>query len=462
MKTKFLLLAILPAFFFFCTLPAQETHHGALSENGSLFFRAEPVNNFFTDKTNEIYYYVHLQGTEKDNTGIRKHVPLNISVVIDRSGSMYGDKLFHTKEAVKFLVGQLDHSDVLSIVLYDTGVEVFLSPQHVEDKAALLKRIDAIQAQGSTNLEGGIRKGYELVQSAEKLLDGEMVNRVLLLSDGLANVGMSSPEQLSAITAGFFKENHISISTFGVGQDYNEDLMAKVALEGGGKYYFISSPETLSAVFGEELNVISQVVAKNTKLKIKFPDDVLTYSRTYAYNSSLTGNTLELDFNDIFANEQKSVLICFKTNGKLKAPLSIECELSYSNAAKDSVVIITDNRKSELKKAANDKEYDGGYNHAASEGYALEISADLYEQANQLCDIGHFDEAKTKVKEAIAILDNHFANVGENVFLRDFEKQLTDYSALIEDMKHMDARTIHFNNTKYKHSHFRTVACPSF
>src|SRR6185436_13698823 len=176
MKAKLTLLAILPALFFFLSLPAQETHHGALSANGSLFFRAEPVNNFFTDKTDEVYYYVHLQGIEKDNTVIKKHVPLNISVVIDRSGSMYGDKLFHTKEAVKYLVNQLDNSDVLSIVLYDTGVEVFLSPQRVEDKQALLKRIDGIQSQGSTNLEGGIRKGYELVQSTQSLLGGEMVN----------------------------------------------------------------------------------------------------------------------------------------------------------------------------------------------------------------------------------------------------------------------------------------------
>src|SRR3954469_14782695 len=113
--------------FFICSISkGQYVHHGDLTANGSLYFRAEAVNNFVPDKSGNIYYYVHLQGTEKTATNQKKHVPLNLSVVIDRSGSMEGDKLNYTKEAVKYLVNQLDSKDVLSIVLYESGVEVFL------------------------------------------------------------------------------------------------------------------------------------------------------------------------------------------------------------------------------------------------------------------------------------------------------------------------------------------------
>jgi Ca-activated chloride channel family protein len=454
---------LITAALFTCSFAkGQYVHHGDLTASGSLYFRAEAVNNFVPDRSGNIYYYVHLQGTEKTATNQKKHVPLNLSVVIDRSGSMEGDKLNYTKEAVKYLVNQLDSKDVLSIVLYESGVEVFLEPQRVEDKAALVKRIDGIVTAGSTNMEGGIKKGYELVNNAKKLLGEEMINRVLLLSDGLANVGISDPVQLSNITRDFFEKDRISITTFGVGNDYNEDLMAKIALQGGGKYYFISSPEKLPALFGEEMQGMSQVIAKNTILKITFPSDQLSYDRTYAYNSSLHGNTLELSFNDIFAKEQKSILISFKQKDKIKTPLSIECGLSYDNNAGDVVVPITDSRKSEIKPFTDEKEFSAGFNRAASEGYVLEVTAELYEKAVQQCDAEHFEDAKKTVKEAKDLLEAHFKNLGENIFLRDFEKKLTEYEALIDSMKNMDRETVRLNIKFQKQKKFRTISCPSF
>jgi Ca-activated chloride channel homolog len=434
---------------------AQNVHHGELSANGSLFFRAEPVNNFLPDKAGNLYYYIHLQGTEKTLTNTKEHVPLNISVVLDRSGSMAGDKLKYTKEALKYVVNNLDSRDILSIVLYDTEVEVFLEPQRIEDKNSLLNRIDKIQIAGSTNLEGGIRRGYSLVKQAKKLLGTEMINRVLLLSDGLANVGVSDPEILSSITKGFFEEDHISISTFGVGTDYNENLMARIALHGGGLYYFIYSPEKLPEIFNEELKGMSKVVAKNTILKIKFPEDQLTYERTYSFSSNLKKNVLEISFNDLFAEEQKSILICFKTSRKLNTPVIIECSLDYSNANNDPMSAVSDLRRSEIKPAADDKEYDSGYNHAASEGYALGITQELYDSAVENADAEHYAEAKEKVKEAREILDNHFKKVGENVFLRDFDKKLSEYALLIDNMKDMDRETFRYNIKLSKEAGFK-------
>jgi len=282
-----------------------------------------------------------------------------------------------------------------------------------------------------------------------------MVNRVLLLSDGLANVGISDPEALSAITKKFFEEEHISISTFGVGNDYNENLMAKIALHGGGLYYFIYSPEKLPAIFNEELKGMSKVIAKNTILKIKFPEEQLTYDRTFNFSSNLKGNVLEISFNDLFAEEQKSILICFKTNRKISTPITIECSLDYSNANTDPMLATTDLRKSEIKPAMDDKEYDLGYNHAASEGYALGITQELYDNAVENANAEHYPEAKAKVKEAREILDNHFKKVGENIFLRDFDKKLSEYALLIDNMKDMDRETFRYNIKLSKEDGFK-------
>ncbi len=441
-KLIFLLMTML----YVLSAEAQSVHHGDLAANGSLYFRAEPVNNFLPDKAGNLYYYVHLQGIQKTLTDTKEHIPLNISVVLDRSGSMEGDKLKYTKEALKYIVNNIDKNDVISIVLYDTGVETFLEPQRVEDKNALLNRIDKIATAGSTNLEGGIRRGYELVKGAKKLIGAEMVNRVLLLSDGLANVGLTDPEALCSLTKSHFEEDHISISTFGVGNDYNENLMAKIALQGGGLYYFIYSPEKLPGIFNEELKGMSKVIAKNTILKITFPEE-LVYDRTFNFSSNVKGHTLEISFNDLFAEEQKSILICFKTKGKgkLNANIAIESTLDYSNANIDPMLTMSVKKRSELKVAKDDAEYDSGYNHAASEGYALGITQELYDAAVDRADGEHYTEAKAKVKEARDILDIHFKKVGENVFLREFDKQLTDYALLIDDMKDMDRETFRYN-----------------
>ncbi|MFL5766186.1 MAG: vWA domain-containing protein [Bacteroidia bacterium] len=425
------------------TTSAQQVHHGEVAANGSLYFRAEPVNNFLPDKAGNLYYYIHLQGLPKTSNATER-VPLNLSVVLDRSGSMDGDKLNYTKQALKYVVNQLDGRDVLSIVLYDTDVEVFLQPQRIEDKKALLERIDKIATAGSTNLEGGIKKGYELVKNAKKLIGNEMVNRVLLLSDGLANVGVSDPEALAAITKSYFEEDHISISTFGVGNDYDEKLMAKIALQGGGMYYFIYSPEKLPEIFNEELKGVSNVIAKNTILKIKFPEE-LTYDRMFSFSSNLKGNMLEISFNDLFADEQKSILIAFKTKGKLSNPVTIETTLEYSNANTEPMLAISDVRKIEMKPAADEKTYDSGFNHAASEGYALAITQDLFDNAVDFANAEHYAEAKEKVKEARAILDNHFKKIGEHPFLREFDKKLSEYELLIDNMKTMDRETFRYN-----------------
>ncbi len=428
-------------------------HHGELTANGSLYFKAEPVNNFLPEKSGNLYYYVHLQGVKKEADLKSERVPLNLSVVLDRSGSMSGDKLKYTKEALKYIVNQLDSRDLLSVVLYESGVEVFLEPQHLEDKSTLLNKIDKIETAGGTNLEGGIRKGYELVNKVKRINEKEMINRVLLLSDGMANVGISDPNELSKITRDFFEKDHISISTFGVGVDYNENLMAKIALQGGGLYYFISSPEKLPEIFKEELKGLSNVVAKNTILKIKFPEE-LTYERTYSFNSNLKNNTLEISFNDLFAEEQKSILICFKTKGKLDAPVTIDCNVAYMNANNEPMTEVADVRTSVIKPAADEKEYNSGYNRAASEGYALAISQELYDGAVDLANAEHFKEAKTKVEEARGILDTHFKNVGEHIFLRDLDKKLSEYALLIDDMKNMDRETFQYNIKFQRRSSF--------
>ena len=157
------------------------------NEFPALTFKTGLGNNKFllNEFGNVGYYYAEAKACELKTDG-QARTPLNISLVIDRSGSMDGDKLKHAKLAAQFVIDQLSPEDYVSIVQYDDAVDVVSTSNRVGDKQLLKRKVDAISAGGSTNLGGGMLEGYHQVKSTYN--DG-FVNRVLLLSDGLANVG---------------------------------------------------------------------------------------------------------------------------------------------------------------------------------------------------------------------------------------------------------------------------------
>ncbi|HEY6952449.1 MAG TPA: VWA domain-containing protein [Bacteroidota bacterium] len=192
--------------------------------------------------------------------------PLNLSVVLDRSGSM-GDerKIEYAKKALTRLVDQLDAEDILSIVIYDDVVEVLREARRVgNDRSSIQRLVENIYPRGSTNLGGGMVQGLRQV---EHHLRSDCINRVVLLSDGLANQGITDPYELNTI-ARQYRAKRISLTTMGVGLDYNENLMVGLAENGGGNYYFIESPNSLASILNKEFNMLSTVVAQNASIEL--------------------------------------------------------------------------------------------------------------------------------------------------------------------------------------------------
>jgi Ca-activated chloride channel homolog len=198
--------------------------------------------------------------------------PLNICVVLDRSGSM-GDegKIDYARRALWKLVDQLTSEDILSIVIYDDIVDVLRAAQPVgRNKYAIKHLIDEVYPRGSTNLGGGMVEGFRQVECN---LGREYVNRVVLLSDGLANQGITDPGALDRI-ARKYRTKRISLTTMGVGLDYNENLMVGLAKNGGGNYYFIESPWSLATIMNREFNMLSAVVAQNASIELTLGQNV--------------------------------------------------------------------------------------------------------------------------------------------------------------------------------------------
>ena len=233
--------------------------------------------------------------------------PLNLSLVLDRSGSMGGEPLAAVKKAAALLVQRLDPSDTLSVVAYDDGVTVIAPPSKGAEQPDLVNDIHAIQTGSTTNLSGGWLQGRQFV--SEHAREGS-VNRILLLTDGLANVGITDPAKLVGLCRNAAADG-ITTTTIGFGEGYDEDLLTAMADAGGGGAYYIEEPDQAPAVFAEELSGLLSIAAQNVRVSITVADAAESCRVLHTYPASQGGEALVLDLGDLYAREPRPVLAEF-------------------------------------------------------------------------------------------------------------------------------------------------------
>ncbi|MBN3871768.1 VWA domain-containing protein [Nostoc sp. JL33] len=227
---------------------------------------------------------------------------LNLSLVIDRSGSMAGAPLHHALKAAESVVDQLEPDDILSVVVYDDEVDSVVPPQAVTNKAALKNSIHKVRAGGITNLSGGWLKGCEHVKTR---LDPQKINRVLLLTDGHANMGIQDPKILTA-TSGQKAEEGIITTTLGFAQGFNEDLLIGMARAATGNFYFIQSIDEATEVFSIELDSLRAVVGQNLKVILELADGVsLVDTLSLAKVSQNDASQAVLTLGELYEGEDK-------------------------------------------------------------------------------------------------------------------------------------------------------------
>ncbi|MEM6820493.1 MAG: VWA domain-containing protein [Verrucomicrobiota bacterium] len=234
-----------------------------------------------------------------------KRHPLNLALVLDRSGSMRGAKLEQAKQAAILVVDQLQSKDTFSLVAYDTQVDVLIPAQHVRNKKQIRSAIRNLGCGGSTALHAGVKAG---AQELREYFDEEKVNRVILLSDGIANVGPRTPAELARLGQRLIRES-IHVTTVGLGDDYNEDLMVSLAEASAANYYYVQDIETLPTIFAEELGYLRNVVARNIRIRIELPDGVTPIEILGHPEIRFKGNTAELKLNDYYAGQERQFLV---------------------------------------------------------------------------------------------------------------------------------------------------------
>jgi len=229
---------------------------------------------------------------------------VNLAIVLDRSGSMAGQKLERAKDAAIEALRHLGPMDMFSVVVYDHNVSTVVSAQHAKNIEWIEGRIKQIRSGGNTALFGGVSQGAAEVR---KNLDGNYVHRIILLSDGIANVGPSSPEDLGRLGAALIKED-ISVTTVGVGTDYNEDLMTSLSQNSDGNTYFVESSRDLSRIFTAEIGDVLSVVAKKVNIIIELPNGVKPLN-IIGREGRIKGRMVELSLNQLYGSQKKYALI---------------------------------------------------------------------------------------------------------------------------------------------------------
>jgi Ca-activated chloride channel family protein len=197
--------------------------------------------------------------------------PYHLALVIDRSGSMSGEPIREAVRCARHIVDRLAPSDQASLIVFDDRVKTLVGAQAVGDRKALHMALSRIHEGGSTNLHGGWKAG------ADGLLPGaadSALARVILLSDGNANVGEITETEPIAALCQEAATKGVTTSTYGLGRDFNEDLMVGMAKSGQGNHYYGDTAADLFEPFGEEFDLISNLHSRHVKLALGAPEGV--------------------------------------------------------------------------------------------------------------------------------------------------------------------------------------------
>jgi Ca-activated chloride channel family protein len=395
------------------------------------------------NKSNVVYAVIELNASTVERE--MKRPKLNLSLVLDRSGSMADKgKMEYAKEAAKSLVGFLDYRDILSIVEYDDSISVLWPASPVELPHIVKSRIDELYPRGSTNLSGGMMKGADEV---EKNLNSDSLNRVILLSDGLANRGIINPQEIKKIVQKI-KASGVRISTMGLGLDYNEDLMLDIAENGGGNYYFIESPKQMKRIFEQELNTLFTTVAKDIKISFTFSPKVKNIE-VFGYQAKQKQNKIDIDVENLYSGEKRTILIRMEIDPESKQKFDLgdlnidyfDIEEKKQNSSKKSIELETTEDKSLYDKSVNNK----------IKSEALLIEADKkHEEYIKMYEAGNVKEAVKNIENLEKELMNQNSSLNNVELSKKIEALKMESNEIEEAEENFEQKQIYLKKSKQR------------
>ena len=337
-----------------------------------------------------------------------KRAPINAAIVIDRSGSMAGDRIAAAKEAAHVALGRLSADDVVSLVAYNHKVDVLQPARRLGDARANLERaIDKLSADGTTALYAGVKEGGQQVR--EFIADNK-INRVILMSDGLANVGPSQPSDLAELGRELAGKG-ISVTTIGLGLEYNEDLMQRLAAASDGNHAFVESPRQLAGIFDKEFGDALSVSARDVIIHIECRTGFKP-NRVLGRDAEIKGQTITMKLNQLQSlNERYIVVELEPAKGGAAGEAEI-ADVTVDYIDLDSGSRSKVGRKVKARITDDVKEAEASLNKPVMSQVTEQIATETSEKAVDLRDRGDVAGAKRVLEENATFLNKEKSRLG--------------------------------------------------
>lgn len=340
-------------------------------------------------------------GVQGDRISRSERKPVHLTFLVDVSGSMSSpDKLGLAKRALKVLTKNLRRGDTVAIATYAGRVAQILEPTGVSKRRRILRALDSLESGGSTAMNSGLELAYKL---ALQDFQPDHVNRVIVLSDGDANVGPSSHQDILSRIRHFVDEG-VTLSTIGLGMgNYKDTMMEQLANKGNGNYYYIDSIEEAHKVFGEQVDGTLQVIAKDVKIQVEFdPEKVASYRLVGYENRDIADRDFrndKVDAGEIGAGHTVTALyelqLHDEASGQLGTVRVRHKAPQGARASEQAFVLSREDLRDELRASSSDFQF-----AAAVAGFAEVLRGSPYAEGVSLALVEELAQAATRRGQA--------------------------------------------------------------
>ena len=292
----------------------MENENQPVDGRAAVSLTARPERRLIRPSGSHRHVVFTARADERPAAVARERLPLTLGLVLDRSGSMSGAKLDTARQAALALLNRLDARDRVAVVIFDDEIGVLQALTHAtpEAKDVLRAKLGGVQAGGSTALHQGWLTGCNAIASEQEPARGQTVAHCMLLTDGLANVGLTDPERIATEAGGVLKKTGISTSTFGIG-DYDENLLGPMAVKGGGQFHHLRHTGDIATTFVGEIGDLMGVAASQARLEIE-PEAGVTVEVVSAFDVEVVPGRLarwSVALGNLIGGEEKPLVARF-------------------------------------------------------------------------------------------------------------------------------------------------------
>ena len=385
-------------------------------------------STILTNEPNELFLQVDLRAKD---IGTKHRPRVTTMIVLDRSGSMDGDKIEKTKLATLQAFKSLNAKDTIGIISYSNHAQVNLRPTLKKNlsTAKIQKTLDGIYPAGGTNISDGIRLAIDLLEEPQT---EALYRRILLISDGHATKGETSVIKLEKL-ASLAKQKGISISAIGVGNQYSEDLMMALSQNGGGNYYHVRRTKSIEHTLSQEMSKTKKVLAQDVRFEFSVPPE-FHLEKIFGYKHKDLGNKIVVYLGDLSSAEKRKFIAKINYEPRVKSSNRLICTMKLQYDSLFTNQSRSHEEETELKLSRDIQQVKASTEPRVLEQVEKVRLAEIRRQAAIEFETGNYNRAKLRLRQALKKADNAAEEL-DSTAMRTLVERIKKQSAVLETVR---------------------------